>query len=168
MKTFLTCLFAAILYAGGASAALVTFDITLDTATVDGSGTLLIDDSFIAPNAKVYTSNVTASINFDGKVFTTPYSPTTEFLMFDGAGVEVASVGDDLGSFVDWEDSLGNFLFVELNNGSNPGTFVTLGLGGLNGTFAITRRLSVVPLPAGLPLFAAGLAGLVFLRRKKS
>ncbi len=169
MKLLSATALATLLSVGAAYAAPVTFDITLDTTTVDGSGTLVIDDSFIAPNAKVYTQNVTASINFDGKVFSIPFSPATEFLMFDGLGDEIASVGDDAGSFVDWEDSDGNFLFVELDEGSNPGTFTTLGLGSLSGTFAITRRdnMAPVPLPAGLPLMvgALGLLGLG-LRRK--
>lgn len=172
MKLLSATALATLLSVGAAYAAPVTFDITLDTATVDGSGTLVIDDSFIAPNAKVYTQNVTASINFNGSVFSIPFSPTTEFLMFDALGDEIASVGDDGfgGQFVDWQDSNGNFLFVELDEGSNPGTFTTLGQGGLSGTFAITRRddMAPVPLPAGLPLMVGALGLLGFGLRRKS
>ncbi|MET0081676.1 MAG: hypothetical protein ABW079_01590 [Sedimenticola sp.] len=150
-----------------ASAVPVIFDITLDTSTTDGSGTIIIDDSLIGPNAVVFTGDAVTSINLGGTIFNTPYSPSTEQFIFDALGQEIIAVNDTGGSYVDFEDSAGSFIFIELDEGSVPGTFVTLNFGGLSGTFDITRR-GEVALPATYTLFALGLAALGYSRRRSN
>lgn len=143
----------------------IIFDITLESAAGDGAGTIIIDDSLISPNAAVFTGNAITSINFLGLVFDTPFSPTTEQFIFDGFGQEIVGVNDTNGVFVDFEDSNGNFLFVELDEGSVPGTFTTLGLNGASGTFDIVSR--AVPEPSVLFLLGVGLLGFSVARRKR-
>lgn len=170
MTKFAGIFVAAALAAGATQAAPVTFNIVLDTDTVDGSGTIVIDDSLIGPNASVLTSLTTVSIDFAGYNFSNPFSPTTEAWVFDAAGYDIAAVEDTGGSFVDFGDTLTNSFYVELNEGANPGTFKTFQLPGgeLSGRFSITREeTGVVPLPAGMPLLLGALALTGFAARRR-
>ncbi len=170
-RVILAAAFAAMTMGTQAVAAPVIFDISIDGTLGPGSGTFTIDDSLIAPNATVSTGLFDTVINYAGLVFTTPFAPASESVIFDNLGFEIAALNDITGSFVDFEDENGNSIFFEFDNGPVPGTFRTFNLNGSTGTFDISRRVAVaaVPLPATLPLLAGGLGlmGLMGWRRRR-
>lgn len=159
------------LSATAVSAAPVTFNIALDAGTQTGSGTIVIDDSLIAPNAYVPTVQSTVSISFAGYVFDTTYYAPSENWVFDGAGYNIASLIDTLGSYVDFSVG-GSSPYLSFIEGSAPGAFTTYALpgGDLSGTYSISRAgsVSAVPLPAGgVLLVTALLGGAAAGRRRK-
>jgi len=145
------------------------FNISLFGGGLTGGGTIVIDDSFISPNAVVTTGNVTVSFDFAGFNFSTPLNPINETFIFDASGQEIIAANDLIGSSVDFRDTLGSFTFISFLDGGVPGVFRTVGLQeNIIGKFDITR-VSAVPLPAALPLFAGGIGlfALMSRRRKK-
>lgn len=155
--------------ASAANALPVTFQIDLVSSATTGTGTIIIDDSLIAPNAYVPTVNTAVSISFAGLTFDTTFAPSSENWVFDAAGYNITAVEDTLGNYVDF--SVGGFSpYLELIDGP-VGTFQTFAIPGASysGTYTITRLtdLPAVPLPATLPLLLAGVGGFTVLRKRK-
>ena len=164
---------------GGANAA--TFTVLLDTDTIDGGGTITIDDTLIAPNALVNYLDplVQILVNFNGVTYDSgfdnepaPFGDTV--FVFDALGEEIVGVDDqgEFSNFTDFASSANPSRFIGINDGAIPGTFfeyeTTSGgaTTGLRGAISITR-VSEVPVPASLPMLGAALGLFGVLRKRK-
>lgn len=171
-KFFLTTATALLVSAAGASYATpVVYDVVLDTATIDGGGTITVDDSLLVANATITGPQMVIDIMFNGLTFDSVFNSPPEGLILDGTGTEFVAT-TLIGSFFEFLAGGSTANYISIDNGPLPSSFTTNGsaVGNYSGNFSISRSVAAVPIPAAgfLLIGALGGLGLAGRRRKKS
>lgn len=174
-------IFALTVLATASSAAVfnLEFDTDGDFSSVEGVGTISVDNSLFTGAAFSVLTNdplVTFSLNLGGLTYDTGFdrTPFDSSLLFDAAGNFVGT-DDATGSLTDVIASSATvgFNVKELSfDDNNFGTFLLFDFNTDTGAFAVTgsgtfRIVAPVPVPAGLPLVLTGFGVLGLIARRR-